>query len=98
MLAKDQIQMIAEEMSRTADAKMLACEGELERENLWEVVRRASHVIQAVAEIERDDLQSEDRRRRARYLVSELETALEAAKRAKTVLDWRRDDRHDARA
>jgi len=98
MLAKDQIKLVAQELNRTADARLHACEGELERQHLWEVVRRASHAIQAVADIEREELEDDDRRRRARYLVSELETALEAARRAKTVLDWRRDDRADARA
>ena len=98
MLAKDQIKLVAEELNRTANARLIACEGELERQQLWEVVRRASHAIQAVAEIEREDLGDDDRRRRARYLVSELETALEVARRARTVLEWRRDDRPDARA
>jgi replicative superfamily II helicase len=44
--------------------------------------------------MERDEMSSSDRVRRARYLVSELETALEAAKRARVVLDWtnNRDD------
>ena len=88
MLAKDQIRMIAEEIDRTADARMHACEGELGRQHLWEVVRRASHAIQAVADMERDDLPAEDRRRKARYLVSELETAYEAARRARSAIDW----------
>jgi hypothetical protein len=98
MLAKDQIKLVAEELNRTADARMHDCEGELERQHLWEVVRRASHAIQAVADIEREELDNDGRRRRARYLVSELETALDAARRARTVLEWRRDDRTDARA
>jgi hypothetical protein len=41
-----------------------------------------------VAGIERDDLTADERRRRARYLVAELETALEAARRARTALEW----------
>jgi len=41
-----------------------------------------------VTEMEGDGLEVGDRHRRAIYLVSELETALEAAKRAKAVLDW----------
>jgi hypothetical protein len=98
MLAKDQIKMIAQEIDRTADMRLRDCEGELEREQLWEVVRRASKAIQAVADIERDDLPADDRRRRARYLVTELETALEAARRARFALEWRREDRPDARA
>ncbi len=88
MLAKDQIRMIAQEIDRTADARLQDCEGELDRQHLWEVVRRSSHAIQAVADIERDGQELEDRRRRARYIVSELETALEAARRARAVLEW----------
>jgi hypothetical protein len=98
MLAKDQIKAIAQEIDRTADEHVHNCEGELDRQQLWEVVRRASHAIQAVAEIEREDLAADDRRRRIRYLVSELETALDAAKRARHVLEWRHDERPDARA
>jgi len=51
-------------------------------------VRRASKAIEAVTEMEADDLAPEDRSRRARYLVAELESALDAARRAKVVVDW----------
>lgn len=88
MLAKDQLRLIAKEIDRTADARLHDCQGQLGREHLWEVVRRASHAIEAVAGIERDDLTADERRRRARYLVAELETALEAARRARTALEW----------
>lgn len=88
MLAKDQIRMIAEEIDRTADARLHACEGELGRQQLWEVVRRSSHAIQAVADIEREGLTLDERRKRARYLVTELELAYEAAKRARVTLEW----------
>lgn len=88
MLAKDQLRLIAEEIDRTADARLHDCQGQPGREPLWEVVRRASHAIQAVAGIERDDLTVDERRRRARYLVAELETALDAANRARIALDW----------
>jgi hypothetical protein len=88
MLAKDQIRLVAQELDRTADERIHAYEGQIERLHLWEVVRRASHAIQAVAEMERDDVTAEDRTRRARYLVSELETALEAARRARSALEW----------
>ena len=88
MLAKDQLRLIAEEIDRTAGARMNDCQGQLGREHLWEVVRRASHAIHAVAGIERDDLTADERRRRARYLVAELETALEAARQARTALEW----------
>lgn len=98
MLGRDQLRMIAEEINRTADAHVHDHEGELGRQHLWEVVRHASHAIQTVAEIEREDLEPDARRRRARYLVSELETALEAARHARSVLEWRRYDQPDARA
>jgi len=92
MLAKDQIKLIAEEIDRTADARQHDCQGELGRQHLWEVVRRASHAIQAVAEIERGDLTLDERRRRTRYLVSELETACQAARRSHLAFDWANED------
>lgn len=88
MLAKDQLKMIAQEIDRTADERIHHCDDHYDQQQLWEVVRRASRVIEAVAEMERDEMSLADRSRRARYLVSELETALEAAKRARVVLDW----------
>ena len=88
MLARDQIKQIAQEIDRSADEHIHNCDDKLDRQQLWEVVRRACHAIEAVTEMERDELPFEDRSKRVRYLVSELETALEAAKRAKAVLDW----------
>jgi hypothetical protein len=88
MLAKDQIKMIAQEIDRTADERIHNCDDRFDRQQLWEVVRRACRAIEAVTDMEREDLGHEERSRRARYLVSELETALEAARRAKVVLDW----------
>jgi len=88
MLAKDQIKQIAQEIDRTADARIHTCDDRYDRQQLWEVVRRACHAIEAVTDMERDDLGPDERTRRVRYLVSELETALEAARRAKVVLDW----------
>jgi hypothetical protein len=88
MLAKDQIRMIAQEIDRTADERIHECDDRYDRQQLWEVVRRACRAIEAVTDMEREGLGNEERSRRARYLVSELETALEAAKRAKVVLDW----------
>jgi hypothetical protein len=88
MLAKDQLRMIAQEIDRTADERMHDCVDEYDRQQLWEVVRRASHVIETVAEMERDELTRFERSRRARYLVTELEIALDAAQRARIVLDW----------
>ena len=88
MLAKDQIRMVAQEIDRSADEHIHNCDDQLDRQQLWEVVRRACHAIETVTEMEHDELAVEDRSRRMRYLVSELETALEAARRAKAVLDW----------
>lgn len=98
MLAKDQLRAIAQEIDRTADERIHRCDDHYDEQQLWEVVRRASRVIEAVAEMERDGMTAVDRIRRARFLVSELETALEAAKRARVVMDWTaRDDRADSR-
>ncbi|HEX7091217.1 MAG TPA: hypothetical protein VF192_13835 [Longimicrobiales bacterium] len=96
MLANGQVKVVAQEVGRTA-AERIHCAGDrYDRLQLWEVVRYASRAIEAVAELEEQDLSASDRSRRARYLVSELECALEAARRAKVVLDWtaqrQRDD------
>ena len=88
MLAKDQLRMIAQEIDRTADERIHNCDDNYDRQQLWEVVRRASHAIEAVAEMERDGLTQSERSRRARHLVNELEVALDAARRAKIVMDW----------
>lgn len=88
MLARDQIRMVAQEIDRSADEHAHNCDDRLDRQQLWEVVRRACHAIETVTEMEHDELPAEDRTRRMRYLVSELETALESAKRAKAVMDW----------
>jgi hypothetical protein len=53
-------------------------------------------VIESVTEMEREEMGREDRSRRARYLVSELESALEAARRAKVVMDWSPREMPDA--
>jgi len=86
VLAKDQIKVIAQEIDRSADERMQNCDDQFDRQQLWEVVRRASRAIEAVTEME--DLPPEDRSKRALYLVAELESALEAARRAKVVVDW----------
>ena len=88
MLAKDQIKSIAREIDRSADERIHNSDDRFDRQQLWEVVRRASRAIETVTEMEADDLPAEDRSRRVRYLVAELETALEAARRAKVVVDW----------
>jgi hypothetical protein len=88
VLAKDQIKSLAREIDRTADEHVHNSDDRFDRQQLWEVVRRASRAIEAVTEMEAEDLPAEDRSRRARYLVAELESALEAARRAKVVVDW----------
>ena len=88
MLARDQLKLIAQEIDRTADARMHDCDDNYGRQQLWEVVRHASHVIETVAEMERDGLTQTERSRRARHVVSELETALDSARRARIVLEW----------
>ena len=88
MLAKDQIKSIVREIDRSADERIHSCDDRFDQQQLWEVVRRASRAIEAVTEMEADDLPAEDRARRARYLVAELESALDAARRAKVVVDW----------
>lgn len=96
MLAKDQIKLIAQEIDRTADERMHHCHDRYDRQQLWEVVHRAARAIEAVAEMERDDIPDEDRSRRARYLETELESALESARRARAVIDWSRTRQADA--
>jgi hypothetical protein len=88
VLAKDQIKVIAQEIDRSADERMQNCDDQFDRQQLWEVVRRASRAIETVTEMEAEDLAPEDRSKRARYLIAELESALEAARRAKVVVDW----------
>lgn len=100
MLAKDQIRMIAQEIDRTADERMHDCDDHYDRQQLWDVVHRAARAIETVAEMDRDEMQPEDRSRRARYLVTELENALESARRARAVIEWSRirDGEPDAEA
>ena len=88
MLAKDQIKLIAREIDRSADERMNDCDDHFDKQQLWEVVRRASRAIETVTEMESDSLSDEDRGKRARYLVAELETALDAARRARTLVEW----------
>ena len=46
------------------------------------------YVIEAVSELDDDGIPPEQRSRRARYVVDELESAVEAARKARVVLDW----------
>lgn len=97
MLAQDQLRSIAQEIDRTADERQHGCDDCLDRQQLWEAVRRASRAIQTVAEMERDGVAPEDRQRQVRYLVNELELALDAARSARVVMDWSvRDIQPDA--
>jgi hypothetical protein len=95
MFANDQIKIVARQICREADERIHRDDDRFDRQQLWDTVRHACRAIQAVTEIESDDMDVHDRSRRAQFLVSELESALEAAKRAKAVLEWsarRQDD------
>ena len=96
MLGRDQIKLVAREIDRTADERIHRCDDRFDEQQLWEVVRRASRAIETVTEMESDSLSPEDRSRRARYLVAELESAVEAARRASAVVDWNARHRDDA--
>jgi hypothetical protein len=93
MLAKEQLKIIAQEIDRTADQRIHDCEDRYDRQQLWEVVRRASRVIEAVAELERDGTTPTERARRTRFVETELEVALESARRARVVLEWSDQER-----
>ena len=88
MLARDQIKMVAQEIDRTADQRMHYCDDRFDQQQLWEVVRRACRVIETVSELDDGELPPDQRSRRARYVLDELESALEAARKAKVVVDW----------
>lgn len=89
MLARDQIRSIARELDRSADERIRRGDRlNAEQEPLWEAVRRACRAIQTVAEMETDGMTRDDRRQKARYIVSEFETALEAAKTARSAIEW----------
>ena len=88
MLARDQIKQVAQEIDRTADERMHYCDDRFDQQQLWEVVRRACRVIETVSELDDGELAPDVRSRRARYVLEELESALEAARKAKVVVDW----------
>ncbi len=88
MLARDQIKQVAQEIDRTADQRMHYCDDRFDQQQLWEVVRRACRVIETVSELDDGELAPDLRSRRARYVLDELESALEAARKAKVVVDW----------
>lgn len=89
MLANDQIKDLARRLAQEADERSHV-DADEERREIWEAVRHACNMVAAVAELERDtaELDRPERGRRARYAVSELETALESAQRARRYLDW----------
>ncbi len=64
------------------------CDDRFDQQQLWEVVRRACRVIETVSELDDGELPPDQRSRRARYVLDELESALEAARKAKVVVDW----------
>ncbi len=88
MLARDQIKQVAQEIDRTADQRMHYCDDRFDQQQLWEVVRRACRVIETVSELDDGELAPDLRSRRARYVLDELESALEAARKAKVIVDW----------
>ncbi len=89
MLASDQVKSVAQEIGRTADQHVHEAAGQVDVQQLWEVVRRTARVIELVAELEgQPDLDVSDRERRARFIIDELESALEFARRARIVLEW----------
>lgn len=89
MLVRDQVKSVAQEIGRTADHHVHEAAGKMELQQLWEVVRRTARVIELVAELEgQADLDVSDRERRTRFIIDELESALEFARRARVVLEW----------
>ena len=88
MLARDQLRWIAQEIDRTADERQRDCDDSVERQQLWEAVRQASRAIQTVAEMEQSGVAEEERQRQVRYLVNELQLALDAARSARLVMEW----------
>jgi hypothetical protein len=97
MLVRDQVKSVAQEIGRTADHHVHEAEGRVDVQQLWEVARRAARVIEVVAELEgQTDLDVSDRERRTRFIMDELESALEFARRARIVLEWRDHGPEDA--
>lgn len=90
MLSNDQIRSVAEEIRRSADERIHQAPDERPAAQfLWESVRHACHVVEAIADLEQDsDLTSSQRLKRVQYVVSELETAMEVARRARQAARW----------
>lgn len=89
MLVGDQVKSVAQEIGRTADQHVHDDGNRADAQQLWEVVRATA----LVAEVEgQTDLDVSDRERRTRFIIDELESALEFARRARIVLQWREKD------
>jgi hypothetical protein len=88
MLANDQIKSIARSIFRAADERLHRDDDRYDTQQLWDAVRHACHAIEAVSQLEEVDLSGSDRRRRVRFIVAELEEAVEAARRARVVIDF----------
>ncbi|MGH7482155.1 MAG: hypothetical protein ACRELV_08360 [Longimicrobiales bacterium] len=98
MLANDQIKELARRLGDEARQRIelrrvrsdASADDGGERETLWEAAARASNVIAEIARLDGDDeLEEPERGRRAGYLESELEIALDAVKSARRSLKWR---------
>ncbi|MGH7476411.1 MAG: hypothetical protein ACRELD_08980 [Longimicrobiales bacterium] len=90
-LATDQIRDLARRLAEEADGRVHESSAPTEHQRLWEVARHACHAVAAVAELEREELARAERAKRARYVVTELEIALDAAKRTRAALRLRED-------
>lgn len=90
MLSNDQIRSVAEEIRRSADERIHQTpEDRPTAQYLWESVRHACHVVEAIAELDQDDdLTGTQRLRKVQYVMSELETAMEVARRARQAVRW----------
>jgi hypothetical protein len=89
MLARDQIRSVADEIARSAEQRIHDGEDRFDRQQLWETVRCACRVIEAVAELDGDaELRRADRAKRTRYIIAELEAGLESARQARVIQNW----------
>lgn len=96
MLSNDQIRAVAEEIRRSADDRIHQRDDREPSQFLWESVRHACHVVEAIAELEQDsELSAADRRKRMQYVLSELETAVEVARQARKAARWREREQDD---
>lgn len=96
MLSNDQIRSVAGEIRRSADERIHNGFDEKPTDQfLWESVRHACHVVEAIADLEQDpELTPAQRLKRVQYVLAELETATEVARRARQSVRWA--EREDA--